>query len=211
MWSPHENTTLNAIRQELEADTHPPADAQELVAFLRSLTRRKIGAKRTEVGARAMVDLCELAERTFFHPATGGSCSIKKVLPAVMESSGSLRERYSRPVYGAAGGIRSLNFRDQVWWARDADGRVRDPYTMLPPVFNDLPSVALDDEDSNGLGDIRQGGAATMAYARLQFDDVAAVQRQSVEAALKRYCELDTLAMVMIYQAWRAWMEEARR
>ncbi|MBC5782637.1 DUF2779 domain-containing protein [Ramlibacter sp. USB13] len=202
MWSPHENTTLVAILKELEADPHPTADAPELMAFLRSLTRRKIDAKRIEVGDRAMVDLCDLAERAFFHPSTRGSCSIKKVLPAVLRSSAYLRGRYSQPVYGAAGGVPSLNFREQVWWVREANGGVKDPYKLLAPVFDDV-SLEADDEESSEFGEIRAGGAATMAYARLQFGDVAAADRGRVEAALKRYCELDTLAMVMVLEAWR--------
>ena len=53
--------------------------------------------------------------------------------------------------------------------------------------------------------EIAQGGAATTAYARLQFEDLAPAERQNIEAALLRYCELDTLAMVMICEAWREW------
>jgi hypothetical protein len=53
--------------------------------------------------------------------------------------------------------------------------------------------------------ELAQGGAATAAYARLQFDDMPASERQHIEAALLRYCELDTLAKVMIYEAWREW------
>ena len=83
---------------------------------------------------------------------------------------------------------------------------MRDPYKLLPPVFEDISNEKLDDEEFDEFGDIQQGGAATIAYARLQFDEVAAAQRVKVEAALKRYCELDTLAMVMIFEAWRNWL-----
>lgn len=203
MWSPHENTTLNAILKELAEDPKQPDDAGVLVEFLRAVTHGKIDGKPVR-GPRAMVDLCKLAERAFFHPATRGSSSIKKVLPAVLQSSEYLRERYSQPVYGAADGIRSLNFRNQVWRVQE-DGIVRDPYKLLPSVFDDISNEELDVEESDEFGDIQQGGAATTAFARLQFDDVAGAQRDRVEAALKRYCELDTLAMVLVYQAWRDW------
>jgi hypothetical protein len=53
--------------------------------------------------------------------------------------------------------------------------------------------------------ELAQGGAATTAFARLQFDDISAAERQHIEVALLRYCELDTLAMVMIFEAWREW------
>lgn len=204
MWSPHENTTLNAILDELEQDPAPPPDAAGLGVFIRSLTTRKVGKGNVEAGSRALVDLCRLAGKTFFHPATKGSNSIKKVLPAVLQSSAFLKQRYSQPIYGANGGIPSLNFVDQVW-LQDAQGTVVDPYRLLPPVFSDLPREVVDALDADDDLEIAQGGAATTAYARLQFEDIAPQERHSIEAALLRYCELDTLAMVMTYEAWRDW------
>jgi hypothetical protein len=203
MWSPHENTTLNGILEELEQDPAPPPDAADLSAFIRSLTTRKAGKGNVEAGSRALVDLCRLAEKAFFHPATKGSNSIKKVLPAVMQSSDYLKQRYSQPIYGSRGGIRSQNFVDQVWW-QEVDGVVVDPYRLLPPVFTDLPREVVEALEADDDLEIAQGGAATTAYARLQFEDISPQERRSIEAALLRYCELDTLAMVMVYEAWRA-------
>ena len=205
MWSPHENTTLNAILDELEQDPAPPPDAAELGAFIRSLTTRKAGKSDAETGRRALVDLCRLAEKAFFHPATKGSNSIKKVLPEVMQSSDYLKRRYSKPIYGATGPVRSLNFPHQVWW-QEVDGAVVDPYQLLPPVFTDLPRDVVNALEADDDLEIAQGGAATTAYARLQFEDIAPQERRSIEAALLRYCELDTLAMVMVYEAWWEWL-----
>ena len=53
--------------------------------------------------------------------------------------------------------------------------------------------------------DIAQGGAAATAYARLQLEDLSEDDRARIEKALLRYCELDTMAMVMIVEAWREW------
>ena len=50
---------------------------------------------------------------------------------------------------------------------------------------------------------IAEGGAAATAYARLQFEDMQVETREKINQALLRYCELDTLAMVMIVQAWK--------
>jgi hypothetical protein len=36
-----------------------------------------------------------------------------------------------------------------------------------------------------------------------QFEEMAPAERLELESALLRYCELDTLAMVMIYEAWK--------
>ena len=54
-------------------------------------------------------------------------------------------------------------------------------------------------EDAN----IQEGGAAMMAYAKMQFTDMADEEREALRNALLQYCELDTLAMVMIYEHWR--------
>jgi hypothetical protein len=43
------------------------------------------------------------------------------------------------------------------------------------------------------------------AYARMQFTEMGEGERQRIIDALLRYCELDTLAMVMLYEAWREW------
>jgi hypothetical protein len=204
MWTSHENTTLNAILDELEEDSGPPADVEELKAFILSLTVKKKDKKVLRAGARALIDLSDLAADAFFHPLTDAKFSIKAVLPAVLQSSRYLRERYSKPIYGLTGEIRSLNFPNRAWWS-ERDGRVEDPYRTLPPVFKDLPQAMLDDFGSDDESQISEGGAAMMAYARLQFEETDPAVRRSVEAALLRYCELDTLAMVMIYEAWREW------
>ena len=36
----------------------------------------------------------------------------------------------------------------------------------------------------------------------MQFSDMSEYERRELEVALLKYCELDTLAMVMIIEAW---------
>lgn len=203
-WAAHENTVLNQLRRQLLADAQPPADRDALVAFIESITTREEGGGEAIVGARSMVDLCRLAERHYFHPSTRGSSSLKKVLPSLMQSSQALRTLYAQPVYGSPA-MPSLNLAQPVAWWVERDGRVCDPYDLLPPVFADLSrdEQALLDA---GVGPaLQEGGAAMAAYARLQFEALDARERGAIEAALLRYCELDTLAMVMAVQAWQAW------
>jgi hypothetical protein len=45
-----------------------------------------------------------------------------------------------------------------------------------------------------------------VAYGELQQRDLPADERRRLEGQLKRYCELDTLAMVMVYEALREWV-----
>ena len=206
-WAAHENTVLNQLRRSLLADAAPPADRDELVAFIESITTRdERGGKGRVViaGPRSMVDLCKLAERHYFHPQTKGSSSLKKVLPALMRSTPRLRELYEAATYGGPGGIPSLNFHEPMaWWVAKPDGNVNDPYDLLPPVFADLSREEQERLESSIASEMREGGAAMTAYARLQFEEIGADERKAICAALLKYCELDTLAMVIAVQAFQ--------
>lgn len=203
MWSHHENTILKSILEQLADDPNPPEDTEELAAFIRRLIKG---------GDRAMVDLRQLAQKAFYHPDTKGSCSIKKVLPAMIKTSGALRDTYSRPVYGAPGGIFSRHFSQPegfVWLGRSSDGKIGDPYDRLKQLAESLlPGDQLTAEDRTSI--IAEGGAAATAYARLQFEDMTDKDRERIESALLRYCELDTLAMVMVVQGWQDLLAKAR-
>jgi hypothetical protein len=192
MWSSHENTILSHIIKQLSTRSDAPEDKAELIAFLETLIKE---------GNRAMVDLKIIAQKGYFHPSTSGSNSIKKVLPAVLESSAFLRERYSKPIYGADDGIPSSNFRNMTWWKGDARGFVQDPYDALKDhEVTDQSAAAIDSDDLEIAG----GGEASMAYGRLQFEALPAATQKSINDKLLRYCELDTLAMAMIVEAWKA-------
>ena len=45
-------------------------------------------------------------------------------------------------------------------------------------------------------------------YARMQFEEISDTERDVLRKALLRYCELDTFAMVMLYEAWRGMSNE---
>lgn len=197
-YAAHENTYLVKIFEQLMSDREPPVDRDELCDFIRSITVSS-GKSTDDVwkGERAMVDMLDLVKRYFYDPKTKGSNSIKQVLPAMLARSTYLQEKYSQPKYG--NDIPSLNFKDWQWVRFNGD-EVADPYTLLPKMFGDEVIDRVLDDDSDFLKD---GGAAMMAYARLQFEDMSQAERAAIQTALKRYCELDTLAMVMIYEGWR--------
>ncbi len=202
-WATHENSVLNRIRQQLLEEAAPPEDKDALIAFIESITERKGTTREKVQGPRNMVDLCQIAERYFFHPSTKGSNSLKKVLPALMQSSALLKNLYGSASYGGNG--MSLNFEEPMTWWRQESGSVADPYKLLPPVFDDLSQEEVDALEEDAADELREGGAAMAAYARLQFEELPSMQRQAMEKALLRYCELDTLAMVMATQAWMGW------
>ena len=88
----------------------------------------------------------------------------------------------------------------------DEVGNPQDPYSLLTKYAEDLlGETVLSNEDPDDLV-IAEGGAATTAYARLQFESLNPATRSKINEALLRYCELDTLAMVMIVQAWKCYL-----
>ncbi|RXG21927.1 hypothetical protein [Leeuwenhoekiella aequorea] len=50
---------------------------------------------------------------------------------------------------------------------------------------------------------ISDGGVALIAYGKLQLEDVSKRGGLEIENGLLRYCELDTLALVMILEYFR--------
>ena len=204
-YADHENKYLVRIYCQLIEDPAEIADRGELCEFIKSITvgsANLFGAEAWE-GERKMVDMWDLVKRYYYDPYTKGSNSIKDVLPAMLNSSAYLQAKYSGTAYGTE--INSLNFKNGQAWVNIANGAVKNPYLMLPPVFgSDLVNRLSDDNE------LKDGGAAMIAYARLQFEDMSPEERSAIIAALKRYCELDTLAMVMIYEGWREMVSAAR-
>ena len=103
----------------------------------------------------------------------------------------------------------SLNVVQPMAWWVERDGQVRDPYDLLPPMFEDPSAAEIASIDAGLAPELQEGGAAMAAYARLQFEEIDPREREAICEALLRYCELDTLAMVMAVQAWRAWVANA--
>lgn len=181
-YSFHENTVLKQIKEQLLESTE--IDRLELIEFIDSITDQ---ARRT------MIDMCELVKKYYYSPATRGSNSIKAVLPAVLNESEFLKEKYSKPFYNSG------NFKNHKW----IDGTKMDPYKTLPQIFPAYDFETLESMMSEGDAEINNGGAALTAYAMLQFTRMAQEERSKIKQALLRYCELDTLAMVMIYEFWK--------
>lgn len=198
-YAAHENTFLITIYRQLMEETQVD-DGPELCDFIRRITKSGSRNGDSWEGGRSMIDMCEIVKRFYYDPATSDSNSIKKVLPAILNSSAFLQEKYSKPVYGASGGIPSLNFQDWTW-IKYEDNRVVDPYKLLPRLFQEEKSQDYSLLSSND--EINEGGAATTAYALMQFTEMSDYERAQIASALYKYCELDTFAMVMIYEAWK--------
>ncbi len=196
----HENTILNAIYCQLKEYPTVPDNADELCEFIKNISHS--GGKTTDVwqGERDMVDLCDVVKKYYYNPRTKGSNSIKAVLPAILASSDYLKDKYSKPIYGTE--IPSINFKDKTWLKFDEKGEPINPYKQLEKPFENLSDADLANLLSSDDA-INNGGAALTTYGVMQFYKMSTVEREALSSALLKYCELDTLAMVMIYEGWR--------
>ncbi len=205
-YASHENTVLNQILKQLHNSEEK--DKHELIAWLKTFispTSENEFLFGKWVPKREFVDLLQYVIWFYYHPQMGGSNSLKAVLPAILNSSDYLKEKYSKEIYEKDKAVKSLNY-DKKTWVILENGVVRDPYHDLGPIFPDISLTRESLDDAFGEGDdseLRDGGAAMMGYCRLQFSDLSKDQRSCIESALLRYCELDTLAMVMLWEAWR--------
>lgn len=193
-YSHHENSVLKQIAEQLRFSGE--TDKDELIAFIESITYDK----DDRYGERNMVDLCEVVVRYFYDPTMKGSNSIKVVLPAVLRSR-ELQQMYEKPYREY---VDSPNFADfdfsLINYTDKAKGEVGNPYKFLPTIGAELftESGAPDSEER-----INNGGLANANYAKLQYDGLSNEEKLKLKNALLRYCELDTMAMVLIYQYFK--------
>jgi hypothetical protein len=188
-YSNHENTILCKIKNQLLKSDE--ADKDELIKFIDHITKG---------GPRAMVDLADLVLQYYYHPIMKGGFSIKVVLPSVLNSSEFIKARYKRPIYGTET-MPSKNLKDQVWIEYEEDGvTVKNPYKLLPAVatYIDMPQEYIDKMEMDAEETVANGGAALAAYSKLQYSDIELTD--ALKKALLCYCELDTLAMVFIWE-----------
>lgn len=188
-YSHHENTILNSIHDQL-IDSNE-TDKIDLINFIKTITIRK-NERRNVIweGERNMIDLCDIVVKYFYHPLMRGSNSIKKVLPTIIEICDFLKSKYSKEIGKI--NITSLNFSKNH---RFISNNLLDPYESLPNIdFSSVQNPLCKIEKLNN------GGEALIAYAKMQYMDMSEPERKIISQSLLKYCELDTLAMVMIYE-----------
>ena len=201
-YADHENTYLNEMYKQIKLDTNPIPDKDELCSFIELISH---SSKKSEyqwtTGKRDMVDLLDLVKKYYYNPQTKGSNSLKDVLPATINSSDFLKQKYAKPIYGS-NEMPSINFKNHQWLDIN-DGLSSNPYDKLSELFEG--ANICDSQENDEV--IKDGGAAMTAYAKMQFEDMPIDEREGLRKGLLKYCELDTLAMVMIYEAWLDWLE----
>ena len=125
------------------------------------------------------VDLNDLTLQYYFHPDMKGKTSIKKVLPAIWNNNPYLHAIpwFKKYISDSAS---SLN-----------------PYDTLAPIIGVLENEEV----------VKDGTGAMRAYHDLMFGEQSASseKRKQLIQLLLQYCELDTMAMVII---WKYWMDK---
>jgi hypothetical protein len=129
----------------------------------------------TDVFENRIVDMHDWAKYDFYHPGMRGRTSIKVVLDALWKSDPKMRAQF------------------RTWTSWPADD-LRDPYACLPAV-----------EIAGIMQDVHEGTGAMRAYQEMMYgaEKNDPVTRAMWSALLRRYCELDTLSMVLILEHWR--------
>ena len=182
-YADHENNILNAIRMQLMNSSE--SDKDDLIRFIEGITHPTGSCKVPfEKGTRDMIDLKELAQKYFYHPSMGSSNSIKQVMPAILQSDPYFREKY---------------------------GDDMDPYHNLPSleefaagVNKDEFPADFDDSDVwNADKQINKGGISKLDYVLLQAGRFNKLHTEAIRRASLKYCELDTLSMVRIWEYFR--------
>jgi hypothetical protein len=141
------------------------------------LTNITIDKKQGREGR--FVDLNELTLKYYFHPDMKGKTSIKKVLPAIWNNN---------------------TYLHAISWFKKyvSDSTlILNPYDTLAPVISELENEEV----------VKEGTGAMKAYHELMFGTFAEniERREQLKQLLLQYCELDTMAMVII---WKYWMDK---
>lgn len=177
-YSDFERNALKVIRRELMNEPELIADANQLIEWIETIIHRNDSSHKTPP---YIADLSRLVKNFYYNCEMGNSLSVKDVLRSVMSHSDFLKEKYSLP-------YSSHNFDNIIWWQNDGKGGARNPYKILM---------------ETGDSPIRRGTEAMVVYGKLIAQQNGIERLEAYQNALLKYCELDTLAMVMIFEHWR--------
>lgn len=183
-YSNFERNALKTIRQELKQDWESVADASELYDWTGEIIRRNDSSSSS---SPFLADLSRMVKSYYYNHYMQDSLSIKDVLQSVLTISPRLKELYSKP-------YSSSNFESMVWWQLAGKNEAQSPYRLMA-------------ESEQEVEGVRRGTEAMVVYAKLLSEDLSDTRREAYKKALLRYCEVDTLAMLMIYQHWNSLMQ----
>lgn len=173
MWATHENTVLSTILSQLDTFRY---NNPQLKDWLLDITKNK-DKKRPPVRDGRFIDMNKMTLDYYFHPDMKGKTSIKSTLPAIWNNFDYL---HTIPYFSK-------------YYQRGTDGKVIDPYKTLSE------EIQMDDRDDT----VHNGGAAMKAYFDIKFNQsFNHEEKEEIRRQLLQYCELDTMAMVIIAYHW---------
>lgn len=127
------------------------------------------------LASERMIDLNQITLKHYFHPRMGGRTTLKVVADAVWQADPHIRARL--PHYHL-----------------ETDQGAAGPYQALPPLVIGDRQIA-----------VAEGVGAILAYYALMERTAAnaTLEVNQWRRLLSQYCELDTMAMVMVWWHWR--------
>jgi hypothetical protein len=180
-WSAYENTQLKSILNTIEESNEFDVDLRNWLANIIVDNERE---------DNRILDMNKLAGRFYFHPLMGGRTSIKVVLPSVLNASTSEKIKHW--------------LKEETLFEETESG-ISDPYKLL--------EHRIIDYTKDEIVTVKNGGDAMAAYRDMLYgiskDNPMA--KQAYNEALKQYCKLDTLAMVIIWEHWQALLQSGER
>lgn len=173
MWATHENTVLSTILSQMEIFKY---ENPELMDWLFDITKNK-DKKRGPLRSGRFIDMNRMTLDYYFHPDMKGKTSIKSTLPAIWNNFEYL---HKIPFFSK-------------YFKLDDKGKVLDPYKTLT---EDIQIAEREDTVHNGT-------AAMKAYFDIKFNhSLNQAEKDEIKRQLLQYCELDTMAMVIIAYHW---------
>lgn len=176
MWATHENTTLRTIYNQYSKYRYNNSTLKKWLETVVKMDKDDSGS---------FIDLNQFTLDHYFHPQMQGKTSIKWTLPAVLSEYNS--KRIANWLQKFETGL--------TLYKKNEQSKLINPYKILPPI--EIYEQAETVEDGTG---------AMRAYEDLMFGlnkgDTTIVEKY--RQALLRYCKLDTLAMVIIWEHWNS-------
>lgn len=184
MWATHENSVLKQILAQLEnADNYVPGYKNDkLKKWLSDITREK-DAKGKVIREGRLVDMNKMTLDYYFHPYMKGKTSIKKTLPAIWNHNEYLHD---------------IDYFKK--YLKKENGIILNPYETLKYHWDNKEYEIAEINET-----VKEGSAAMRTYQEMLFGKGRKDEktRERLKKELLNYCELDTMAMVIIWKHWQ--------
>jgi len=173
-YSPFEKDAFKKIQKQFVGKNNLSEEDKPLAKRIHKIISRR--DSRKDKGPY-FADMNRILTKFYYNYHMEGKMGIKNALEAMFKISPVLKQKYQKPVTGT-------NFNKKIWWQINKEsGLVISPYNLLN-------------------SEIAEGSDAFAVYGKLQEQNISRKHRNRLIKSLRQYCELDTLAMVMIFEHW---------